>query len=244
LKSKRAHSVTDTYAAIESKRSPHRSRENSRDVAYGAIKQAILSGEIPPHERLVEERIAAALNISRTPVREALAILEHEGLLESEPYKGLAVRSVTIDEFLNMYEALGVIEAALARSAATNATAADIRRMHNALQQADVAIPDRIPEHLAACRQFQEFLGAAAESTFLTRMLLSIEERSDMYLVHAALPLSPENMRAAVADRRHILDRVREGNPERAAEAALAHASRVRTRWCELYPDEQQPQER
>ncbi len=236
--------MTETYAAIESRRSPHLSRKSSRDVAYDAIKQSILSGEIPPHERLVEERIAAALNISRTPVREALAILEHEGLLESEPYKGLAVRPVTMDEFLNMYEALGVIEAVLARSAAANATAADIRRMHDALQQAELAIPDRIPEHLAACRAFQELLGATAESEFLTRMLLSIEERSDMYLVHTGLPLSPENMRAAVADRRHILDGIREGNPERAAEAAIAHASRIRTRWRELYPGKQQPQER
>jgi DNA-binding GntR family transcriptional regulator len=192
----------------------------------------------------VEERLASALDISRTPVREALAILEHEGLLESEPYKGLAVRPVTIDEFLNMYEALGVIEAALARTAATSATAADIRRMHDALQRSEVAIPDDIPEHLAACREFQELLGAAAESSFLTRILLSIEERSDMYLVHAALPLSSDNMRAAVADRRHILDGVRAGNPEQAAEAAIAHASRIRTRWRELYPDRQQPQER
>lgn len=229
--------MPDTYALLESRRPPRQSRRSSREVAYEAIKHAILSGEIPPHERLVEERLAEALDISRTPVREALAILEHEGLLESEPYKGLAVRPVTIDEFLNMYEALGVIEAALARAAAGNAVATDVRRMDAALRDAEAAIPDNIPAHLAACREFQSLLGATADAPFLTRTLVGIEERSDMYLIHSGLPLSPENMRAAVDDRRSILERIRAGDADGAGEASLAHANRIRLRWRQLYPD-------
>jgi DNA-binding GntR family transcriptional regulator len=229
--------VTDAFAVLESARSPRRSRRSSREVAYEAIKDAILSGRIPPHERLVEERLAEALAISRTPVREALAILEHEGLLESEPYKGLAVRPVMIDEFLNMYEALGVVEAALARAAGRNATGADIRKMEAALQQAEEAIPDHVPEHLAACRAFQAQLGAAADSPFLTRTLLGIEERSDMYLIHSARSLSAENMQAAVDDRRSILECIRAGDSEGAAGRAIAHADRIRSRWRALYPD-------
>ncbi|MEZ4505735.1 MAG: GntR family transcriptional regulator [Thermomicrobiales bacterium] len=228
--------MTDTYAAIESKRSPRRSRQSSREVAYDSIKRAILSGEIAPHERLVEERVAEALGISRTPVREAFAILEHEGMLESEPYKGLAVRPVTVDEFLNMYEALGIIEAALARLAATKASAGDIRRMDDALQQAERGIPNDVPEHLSGNREFQALLGAAADAPFLTRVLLGIEERSDMYLINSGLTLSEGNMRAAVADRRAILDRVRQGDADGAAEASLMHAARIRERWQQFYP--------
>lgn len=229
--------MADLYTLLESRRSPRRSRQSSREVAYNAIKQAILFGQIAPHERLVEERLAEALDISRTPVREALAILEHEGLLEAEPYKGLAVRPVMIDEFLNMYEALGVIEAALARAAAANATGADIRRMDAALLQAAAAIPISVPEHLAACREFQAILGSTAESPFLTQTLLGIEERSDMYLINAGLALSAENMMAAVDDRRSILDRVQAGDSDGAAEQALAHAERIRARWRDHYPD-------
>jgi DNA-binding GntR family transcriptional regulator len=230
--------MTDTYTLLEAHRRPRRSRLRSREVAYDAIKQAILSGQIPPHERLVEERLAEALQISRTPVREALAILEHEGLLDSVPYKGLAVKPVTINEFLHMYEALGIIESALARAAATNATAADIRQMEAALTRSEAAIPDDVPAHLAAGREFQSLLGATAGSPFLTRTLLGIEERSDMYLIHSGLTLPIENMHAAVVDRRNILDRVRAGDPEGAAEMSLAHAASIRTRWRELYPDD------
>jgi DNA-binding GntR family transcriptional regulator len=230
--------VTDTYAMLEANRTPRQSRLRSREVAYAAIKRAILSGQIPPHERLVEERLAEALQISRTPIREALAILEHEGLLDSVPYKGLAVKPVTIDEFLGMYEALGIIEAALARAAATRATAADIRQMDAALGLSEAAIPDDVPSHLSAGREFQALLGATAGSPFLTRTLLGIEERSDMYLIHSGLELPAEKMRASVSDRRNILDRVRAGDADGAAEMALAHATSIRTRWRELYPDD------
>jgi len=224
---------------LEASRSPRRSRLRSREVAYGAIKDAILSGQILPHERLVEERLAEALQISRTPVREALAILEHEGLLDSVPYKGLAVKPVTIDEFLHMYEALGVIESALARRASANASMVDIRQMDAALALAAAAIPDDVPAHLAACREFQSLLGATAGSPFLSRTLLGIEERSDMYLIHSGLPLPSEKMHAAVADRRNILDCVRVGDADGAADMSLAHAASIRIRWCELYPDDQ-----
>lgn len=56
-----------------------------RELAYQTIKQAILSGLIDSSAPLIEERLGAELRISRTPVREALAILEHEGLIEALP---------------------------------------------------------------------------------------------------------------------------------------------------------------
>ncbi len=212
----------------------------SRELAYNAIKDAILNGAMEPRERLIEERLGAALQLSRTPIREALAMLEHEGLIESVPYKGLMVRPVTVQEFLGMYEALGAIESTLASTAAANASAADIRRMESTLLDAEAAVPHDVPGHLAACRAFQSILGECANSPFMTRMLLSIEERSDMHLIHSRQPLPIENMRAAVADRRRILDAIKAGDARGAEEAAHAHASAIRVRWRELYPDAHQ----
>ena len=62
-----------------------------REAAYTAIKEAILAGEIEADEPLIEERLAGPLGISRTPVREALAILEHEGLLAPRGGRGLFI---------------------------------------------------------------------------------------------------------------------------------------------------------
>lgn len=227
--------MQDIYTEVDTQFTKDRSKMRSREVAYESIKNAILRGILSPWERLVEERLGDALQLSRTPVREALSILEHEGLIESIPYKGLIVKPVTVDEFLSMYEALGVIEPAIARSAALNASPADIRKMAAILEAAEAAIPNDIPGHLAGCRAFQERLGACASSPFLTRMLLSIEERSDMYLIHSKQALPPEKMRLAIDDRRAILAAVRDGDPDAAAAASVAHAESIRIRWRDLY---------
>lgn len=209
-----------------------------RKVAYAAIKDAILRGRLEPRERLIEERLGELLGLSRTPIREALSILEHEGLIEATPYKGLAVRPVTVQEFLGMYEALGPIESAIARAAVPHLDESAAEELTAILDAAEVAIPDDVPGHLARCREFQQRLGEIAQHPFLTRMLLGIEERSDVYLLHSGQQLPEDNMRAAVSDRRTILAAVRRGDVDAAAAAAEAHADGIRRRWRDLYPDE------
>ncbi len=210
----------------------------SRELAYNAIKDAILRGVLEPRERLVEERLGEALQLSRTPIREALAILEHEGLIESIPYKGLMVRPVTVQEFLGMYEALGAIEAAIARAGVPHLTEAIAQELASILDEAEASIPDDVIGHLAHCREFQQRLGECARSPFLTRTLLGIEERSDIHLIHSRQTLPPEHMLAAVNDRRAILEAVRSGDVDAAVAVAEAHANGIRVRWRGLYLDE------
>ena len=83
-------------AAIQPVQNLHIDRSPTyREVAYTMIKDAILAGQLEPGQPLIEEKLAGLLKISRTPVREALAILEHEGLLTSFYKRGLYVHSVT-----------------------------------------------------------------------------------------------------------------------------------------------------
>ncbi|MGH2559473.1 MAG: GntR family transcriptional regulator [Thermomicrobiales bacterium] len=232
------NTVKDRYSAVGERFTKDRALMRSREIAYEAVKDAILHGILEPRERLIEERLGDALGLSRTPVREALAILEHEGLIESVPYKGLMVKRITVEEFLRMYEAHGVIEPALAQAAVHNVTAVDLRVMEAFLDEAEQAIPDDVTGHLAACRAFLRRLGECAGNPYLTRILISIEERSDVYLIHTQHRLPPERMLAAVGDRRAILEAVRGGDPAAAALAARAHAEAVRVRWRDLYVED------
>ncbi len=209
-----------------------------RGVAYRAIKNAILDGLLKPELPLVEERLAAELGISRTPIREALAILEHEGLIESVPYQGLFIKDMTVTEFLEMYETHELIEPELARRAALNATARDIADMEAMLARAEGAIPDDIPGHFAACRLFIQRLGECSNQQYMSSLLMSIEERSDLYLIGKWRTLPADKMLAAVSDRRAILKAIRLRDPDSAAQASRQHAQAVRVRWRELYKDE------
>jgi len=207
-------------------------------VAYQAIKNAILGGVLSPELPLVEERLAAELGISRTPIREALAILEHEGLIEAVPYQGLFVKDITVTEFLEMYETCELIEPELARRTAVNVTARDIAEMQAMLDQAQQAIPNDVPGHLAACRAFLEKLGECSNQRHMSAVLMRIEERSDLYLISKWHSLPAEKMLAAVTDRRTILDAIRLRDPDAASRASHDHATAVRVRWRELYKSE------
>lgn len=67
-------------------------------ATYETLRDMIVAFELPPGERLVEKDLAARLGVSKTPVREALAMLEAEGLVEATPYRGAIVRWLSINE--------------------------------------------------------------------------------------------------------------------------------------------------
>ena len=92
------------------------------DDVYEQILLAIVNGQIAPGERLIQEKIAAEINISRTPVREALLRLEQEGVLEMQGRKGFAIRQVSEDEVVQVYGAREAIEGYSAFWLAANRT--------------------------------------------------------------------------------------------------------------------------
>lgn len=90
--------------------------------AYRRIRRWIVEGHLRPGERLVEQRLAEDLQLSRTPVREALRMLQSEGLVAFEPNRGARVRELTRGHIADLYELRGRLEAMAAELAATRAT--------------------------------------------------------------------------------------------------------------------------
>jgi DNA-binding GntR family transcriptional regulator len=86
---------------------PSRGREPLAERVYSYLRSAIVSGHIPPEERLVEEVIARELGVSRTPVREALHKLEREGLIEHFPNRGFTVIRETESHVAEIFEIRG-----------------------------------------------------------------------------------------------------------------------------------------
>ena len=108
---------------------PLPSRNSSTRETYLTLRKAILSGALPPEWRLYEHRIGAELGVSRTPVREALAMLEAEELVVSVPNRGTLVRRITVDEVKETYDVRAVLEGHAARLAAGRISAAELARL-------------------------------------------------------------------------------------------------------------------
>jgi len=89
----------------------------------------ILDGEYGPDERLIEEQLAERLGMSRTPIRQALTMLESEGLVELIPNRGAVVCSFSVDEVWDIYDLRAVLEGHAARRAAARVEAGELDRM-------------------------------------------------------------------------------------------------------------------
>lgn len=101
--------------------SVHAERDGTQSLvhqAYVWIKERILNFHFKPGESLTDREIAEELGMSRTPVREALRLLEHEGLLMSSPRRGWQVRPLGLEDIREIFDVKIVLESAMARWAA------------------------------------------------------------------------------------------------------------------------------
>jgi DNA-binding GntR family transcriptional regulator len=105
------------------------------DDGYQALRDAIVSGELLPSERLVEEDLARRLGLGRAAVRMALVRLEHDGLVERERNRGARVRRVSEAEAVEILEVRAALESLAARKAAARATPQDVRELRGILRE-------------------------------------------------------------------------------------------------------------
>jgi DNA-binding GntR family transcriptional regulator len=145
---------------------------------YEQIYRRIIEGVYKPGERLIEQRIAEELAVSRTPVREALVRLEGAGLVVNSRHRGAMVRTLSREDIADMYELRAVLESLAAKRAAVRADAADLARMDEAIEEFDRAIAgtgpvsiDQLRAMNAANRQFHETMLTAARHPLLGQML-------------------------------------------------------------------------
>jgi DNA-binding GntR family transcriptional regulator len=100
--------------------------KTKKDVVVELIREAILSAEFKPGDRLLQEEIAKRLNVSPTPVREALRQLEAEGVLDHSPHRGVRVTEIKFEDVREIYLIRAALEALATREAASNLSRTNI----------------------------------------------------------------------------------------------------------------------
>ena len=112
-----------------------------REIAYDVLKKAIITGEIPAGERIVETEYADRLHISRTPLREALRKLERDGLVEYVMRRGVIVHAFTTEDVDQIYTIRNSLEMLTLPYIIENATAEDIAALREKLAEMDKLMP-------------------------------------------------------------------------------------------------------
>lgn len=192
-----------------------------RADGYEDLRQAIVSGELLPGERLLEEDLSARLGLGRAAVRMALVRLEHDGLVERERHRGARVRRVSEDEAVELLEARAALEGLAARHAATAADDAAIDGLRAIIAEMGQLreAGDLIGLSNVNARLHAGILEASGHETAkrLSRTLSSQIVRYQYRTV--LLPGRPDH---SLAEHSAIVEAIAARDPE-AAEAAMQH---------------------
>jgi GntR family transcriptional regulator of vanillate catabolism len=198
------------------------------------LRELIINGEFPPGARMSELPLVERLGVSRTPLRLALANLEHEGLLEPLPSGGYAVREFTQSDIDDAIELRGTLEGVAVRFAASRGVSDEaLEEMAELIEEIEGCV------HKADYESFERYVGLndqlhalfldAAQSPVLERALeqvlsLPFAAPGAMVLAQAELPESREILVIAQSHHRAILESLRRRDSSRAEGVAREHA--------------------
>lgn len=215
-----SHEVNDSSEnTLPNKGSVSAVRRTTHELVVEMMREKILSGELPGGSRLVQSELAISMEVSTTPVREALRDLATEGLVRFDPHVGAVVQGLSTAEFREIYEIRTLIEPMVARKAAGHLTPELLDRLeqihHRLLAEEDPA------RWVQLNRQFHLDLYEAAVSPRITAIIRSLQDASVMY-IGVALG-KPGLLGEANEGHGAIIDALRAGDPDAAYEATLHH---------------------
>lgn len=155
-----------------------------RDVVFHTLREAILKGELKPGERLMELQLASKLGVSRTPIREAIRMLELEGLAVTVPRKGAEVAKMTekdMEDVLQIRRALDELAVSLA---CDNMTEEKLEQLYKAMIRFEESTQSGDVKQTAQTDvEFHEIIYQAADNPKLVNMLNNLREQMYRYRV-------------------------------------------------------------
>ncbi|SIS55341.1 GntR family transcriptional regulator [Paracoccus saliphilus] len=205
-------------------------KQGAVERAYRALKEMAASYKFKPDERLNESTLSVQLNISRTPLREALNRLIAEGFFTFRSGQGFYCRSLNPSEIMDLYEARAAIESEAARLAARRFDPAELAGLQRFLKESEaVYSPGVSPVELVRLdEEFHLRLAKLSGNAELVRLLENVAERIHYIRIIDLQSLSEREGVPAITIRPHvrILAAVKAGNEEGAAREMNAHISR------------------
>jgi DNA-binding GntR family transcriptional regulator len=149
-----------------------------RAIVAQKLREAIMSGTFKPGQRLVERELCEMTGVSRPSIREALRLLEADGMVHTVPHRGPVVSTISLEEARQLYAARAVLEGFAGRECARLRNPAVVRRMGDALTRLKAAFakPDMMAI-LEAKTDFYAALIGGCQNTFIERMLKPLHDR-------------------------------------------------------------------
>jgi DNA-binding GntR family transcriptional regulator len=206
------------------------------EKAYETLKERIVLGEYAPGVTIPEPELAQALQMSRTPLREALVRLEHDGLVTLVPRRGMRVKPLSARDLQEISELLACLECEAAeRLAMRRLDASELQRLDSAIEAMDAALErDDMAAWAAADYTFHRLLIELHHNRHLAEVALSYLEKAHRFRLLAV----PHRARPVYSNVNHaaVVEAIRRGDPQSAVDIHRAHKRRWARELNDLMP--------
>lgn len=199
---------------------PGVNRQTAHEYVREVLRRAILSGELVSGSRLVQAELAATLEVSTTPVREALRDLASEGLIRFDPHRGAVVTELQAEELNDIYEIRRILEPHAMRQAVpamTERTIETLRKIHQRMKD-----EKNSANFVDLNRTFHLAIYEAGASSRMVSIIRSLEDAAVMY-IGASLKTVQGLRDQAIRDHGEIIDAIERRDVEAAVDAIQRH---------------------
>ena len=193
-----------------------------RDVVFQTLRTAILRGELKPGERLMELQLADQLGVSRTPVREAIRMLEQEGLAVTTPRKGAQVARMTEKDMEEVLQIRTALEELAARLSCGRITEKELEELHAAMENFEQKTENgNLEEMGGADSAFHDVIYRASGNQKLLNLLNNLREQIYRYRIEYLKDSS--SYPVLIREHREIYEALQLRDGEKAAEKVRIH---------------------
>ncbi|UCC66442.1 MAG: GntR family transcriptional regulator [Deltaproteobacteria bacterium] len=202
-------------------------RKTLREVVYERLKKRIQRGEFKVKERLIEQRLAEDLGVSRTPVREAISKLEQDGLVDKIPQGGAVVKGTTKDEIEEVFGLRVVLESYAAALATEKINEEILQSLDAVIEKQHRALERRnVNRYIELNTQFHDLLYSASQSDKLYQIITFL--RNYIYKYRVFLLRMEEMPKISLRDHQLMLQAMKEGDAQKVEELVKKHILRAK----------------
>ena len=231
-----SESIKFAQAISSAARTEHAPRHGARsEHAYRRLRDAIRDGTLKPGQRVMEIEVAEWLNVSRTPVRDAIRRLEGEGMLAHEPRNGLVVAKLDRQAVMELYVMREVLEGTAARLCARHASDMELLELQELIAR-ERAMQDDYEALARHNRLIHEAVHRGAHNRYLQKSLLAVSDSMGLF-GHSQM-LLPHRARTALEEHTELVRAIVARDPDAAEQAARRHVvAAQRERLKQLFPE-------
>lgn len=197
-------------------------RLTAQAMVAGRLRVEILSGALRPGTRLLQARLAERMHTSTTPVREAMAELVAEGLVDPDPHRGFIVHEPTESELLEVYELRSLLDPVCMAKTVANITDTEIEHAAALCRRMEEVTEPGVWVVLNS--KFHAHMDVAARSPLLATTIRNLRNRSSIYIA-ASLQEAPERMGGANLEHAAMVEACRRRDADAAVAPTNSHIS-------------------